>query len=295
MTNTLDTLAALDVASAHPGDAQIALLGSGLLHAALATSLGGRCRFVTVDDLAEDTSGAAAALVVASNADDTRPYPALQRYAAQRGMPWLPVRVEAGWVLVGPAVLPPDPGCPTCVARRRRGNRSDSEARGILHRHYGADIADTPSVLVTPLVANTVTALVIDELDRLCQDRASARTRGALLCVSLRSAALARHLVLPDPLCPHCTALPQDNPAAARIRPRRLPKPDPSVLRVSDLGPRQGELEQLYVDAETGVLASLGSTSDGGSPVAVARAQRRTRPDRDRPRNNHAPAHDAYR
>ncbi|MGH3800573.1 MAG: TOMM precursor leader peptide-binding protein [Pseudonocardiaceae bacterium] len=274
MTDTLDNLAALDVAPARPGDAPIALLGSGLLHSALATSLVGNCRLIAVDDLAEDTSVAAAgcaALVVASDADDPRPYPALQRYAAQRGMPWLPVRVEGGWVLVGPAVLPPDPGCPTCVARRRRGNRSDSKAREILHRHYGADIADTPSVLVTPLVANTVTALVTDELDRLRKDQASARTRGALLCVSLRSAAVARHLVLADPLCPHCAALPEDNPAAARIQPRRLPKRDPSLLRVGELGSRQAELERLYVDTETGVLASLGSTSRGASPVAVAR------------------------
>ncbi len=124
---------------------------------------------------------------------------------------------------------------------------------------------------MTPLVANTVTALVIDELDRLLTDRASARTRGALLCVSLRSAALSRHPVLPDPLCPRCAVLPQDAPAAARLRPRRLPKRDPSLLRVGELGSRQAELERLYVDAETGVIASLGSSSENGSPGAVAR------------------------
>jgi ribosomal protein S12 methylthiotransferase accessory factor len=279
MTDTVGNLVALDVTSARLRDAPIALLGSGLLHAALVTSLVERCRLVTLDDLAGDdladnTSVAAtgcAALVGASDADDTRPYLTLQRYAAQRGMPWLPVRVEAGWVLVGPAVLPPDPGCPTCVARRRRGNRSDSEAREILRRQYGADIADTPSVLVTPLVANTVAALVTDELRRLVTDRASARTRGALLCLSLRSAAVARHLVLPDPLCPRCTALPEDNPAAALLRPRRLPKRDPSLLRLGELSSRQAELERLYVDSETGVVAALGSSSENGSPVAVAR------------------------
>ncbi len=272
MTDTLHHRAAPDVAAARPGDPPIAVLGSGLLHAALVRSLGERCQLV--DDPIDDTPVAAdgcAALVVASDADDTRSYPALQRYAAQRGMPWLPVRVEAGWVLIGPAVLSPDPGCPTCVARRRHGNRPDREAREILRRRYRADIADTPNVLMTPLVANTVTALLTDELERLRKDRASARTRGALLCVSLRSAAFARHPVLPDPLCPRCAALPQDSPAAARLRPRRLPKRDPSLLRLGELGSRQAELERLYVDAETGVIASLGSSSERGSPVAVAR------------------------
>jgi ribosomal protein S12 methylthiotransferase accessory factor len=274
VTDTFDKLVAPDGAAARCADAPIALLGSGLLPAALATALGQRCRFVTVEDLAEDTSVAAAAcvaLVVASDAEDTRNYPALHRYAAQRQIPWLPVRVERGWVLIGPAVLPPEPGCPTCVQRRRGGNRADGKAREILHRHYGADIATTPSVLVTPLVANTVSALLTDELTRLLTDRASARTRGALLCLSLRSAALGRHLLLPDPRCPHCTTLPEDTPTLARIRPRPLPKRDPSLLRVDDLSSRQAELERLYVDAETGVIASLGSSSEPGSPVAVAR------------------------
>lgn len=274
MTDTLDNLAALDATAAHATDAPIALLGSGLLHTALVASLGHRGRFVAVEDLADDTSDAVAgcaALVMASDADDTGSYPALQRYAAQRRMPWLPVRVERGWVLVGPAVLSPDPGCPTCVQRRRRGNRPDSKAREILQRQYGADIAATPSVLVTPLVGNAVSALVTDELNRLLKDRASARTRGALVRLSLRSAAVRRHLVLPDPLCPRCTALPEDNPASALVRPRHLPKRTPSLFRVGDLRSRQVELEGLYVDAETGVVASLGSTSRDGSPVAVAR------------------------
>lgn len=274
MPDSARTLVAVDAAPVRRGGVPIAVVGSGLLHAALSTSLGVRCRLVAVEDLAEDTSGAMggyAAMVVLSDTEDPRPYPALRRYATQRGMPWLPVGVEGGWVLVGPAVWPPDPGCPTCVRRRRRGNRADGTAREILRRHYGTEIAAEPSVLVTPLVANTVRALVTDELDRLLGDRASARTRGAVLCLSLRDAALARHPLLPDPLCPHCAALPEDTAAAARLRPRRVPKPDPSRWRVGELGSRQAELERLYVDAETGVLASLGSTSRGASPVAVAR------------------------
>ncbi len=77
MTDMLDNRTALAPTLAHPGDAPIALLGSGLLHTALATSLVERCLLVAIDDLAEETSVPAAALVVASDADDTRGYPAL--------------------------------------------------------------------------------------------------------------------------------------------------------------------------------------------------------------------------
>jgi len=274
MTDTLPNPVTAELIPARLGQARIALLGSGMLHAAVATSLSERARLIVVEDLTDDLSSAAdgcGALVVASDADDTRPYSVVQRYAEQRHIPWLPVRVETGLVLVGPTVLPSEPGCPTCAERRRRANRLDGQAREILHHHYGADLVNTPGVLVTPVAANTVAALVTDELDRLLQDRVSARTRGALLCLSLRTAAIARHLLLPDPLCPDCAALPEDDPALAEIRLCRVPKRHPSQLRVNELDCRQAELEQLYVDPETGVIASLSSSSDNANPVAVAR------------------------
>jgi ribosomal protein S12 methylthiotransferase accessory factor len=269
MTDTVARLDILGAAPASPGQPPVVLVGSGQLHATLATALGQRCQFMTIDDLLGDHTGAA--LVVASDANDTRAYPVLHRWAGQQGIPWLGVRTEADWVLLGPAVLPGEPGCPTCVARRRAANRSDAKARLILHQQYGADIATTQSVLVTPLVAKTVTALVTDEVQRLIHDRDTARTHGALLCLSMHSGTLACHQLLPDPLCPSCATIPEDTAAAAVIRLRRLPKPDPGLFRIGELSSRQAELEQMYVDAETGVIASLSSGSHYGSPIAVAR------------------------
>ncbi|MGH3870248.1 MAG: TOMM precursor leader peptide-binding protein [Pseudonocardiaceae bacterium] len=270
LTDTLARFTVLDTApAADPGQPLIALAGSGQLHATLAGVLGERGRLVAVEDLIEPPG--CAALVMASDTDGTRCYPVLHQWAAQWGMPWLPVRVEGQWVLAGPAALPGRPGCPACVARRRNRNRFDAEARQILRQQYETELATTPNVLITPLVARMVTALVNDECQRLVHDRASARTHGTLLGISLRTAALTRHRLLPDPLCPQCATLPADTAESALIRPRRLPKPDPRVLRVTELGSRQAELEQLYVDAETGVIASLGSGAERGSPVAVAR------------------------
>ncbi|MBV9312706.1 MAG: TOMM precursor leader peptide-binding protein [Pseudonocardia sp.] len=245
----------------------IGLLGSGLLHSAVANALGSRCRV----DEGWDALAGCAVLVVASDANDTRTYPAAYQWAAERRTPWLPVRVETGWVLIGPAVLPPEPGCPACLQRRRAGNRSDGKARGLLRRQFGAELASEPSPLVTPLLANMVATLIIDELDRLLDDRSTARTRGGLLCVSLRSGALARHSVLAHPSCPRCSTVPDDDRKAAVIRLRRLPKSDPARWRVGALESRPGELERLFVDAETGVIASLGSGADSGGATAVAR------------------------
>ncbi|WP_165974658.1 TOMM precursor leader peptide-binding protein [Nonomuraea deserti] len=206
-----------------------------------------------------------------SDADDVRPYPAVARCAAGRGVPWLPVRVEAGWALVGPAVRPARPGCPTCVGRRRAGNRPDAVARDALRARWAADLDSRPSALLAPLVSRTVAALVADEVYRLRHDPGSARTVGALLKVRLTTAAVRRHPFLPDPLCPDCGARPDDGPHSGRYVPRPAPKPDPGTFRVSGISGRGAELEQRFVDAETGIVQALIAEERGGGPIAVAR------------------------
>ena len=245
------------------------LVGSGLLHDAVTAALPGRCRPVTRDDLATSAMPDATALVAAVDADDPRGHHDLQRRAAARGLLFLPVRVEGDRVLVGPSARPGESGCPTCAMRRRRGNRSDAVGRAALLREHGPAIAATGSVLVTAVTARAVAGLVAAELD----GHAPARTTNALVSVSLRTGAVHRHPVLPDPHCPHCAQLPDDGPEATWIRPRPLPKPDASSLRIADLAPRAAQLRDLYVDAVTGVIASIGNDVRGGVPVSVARLE----------------------
>ncbi|WP_166427682.1 TOMM precursor leader peptide-binding protein [Nonomuraea mesophila] len=233
------------------------VLGEGRLHAAVRQALA-----------AGPGDGA---IVVVSDADDRRPYPAVARRAAERDVPWLPVRVEAGWALVGPAVRPSQPGCPTCVERRRTGNRPDAPARDALRERWAADLDVRPSALLTPLVSRTVAALVADEVRRLRHDPGSARTVGALLKVRLPTAAVRRHRFLPDPLCPDCGARPDDSPHFGRYVPRPAPKPDPATFRVGGISGRAAELEERFVDAETGIVQALVAQEHGGGPMAVAR------------------------
>ncbi|WP_433443592.1 TOMM precursor leader peptide-binding protein [Nonomuraea sp. CA-141351] len=243
--------------AAHPDP--VTVLGEGRLHAAIRAAL------------ASTAGPESGAIVVASDADDVRPYPAVARRAAERDVPWLPVRIEAGWALVGPAARPSRPGCPTCVGRRRAGNRPDAVARDLLRAQWGADLDSRPSSLLTPLVAHTVAALVADEIHRLRHDPGSARTVGALLKVHLPTAAVRRHPFLPDPLCPDCGARPDDGPHSGQYVPRPAPKPDPATFRVSGISGRGAELEQRFVDAETGIVQALIAQERGGGPMAVAR------------------------
>ncbi|MEV6158628.1 TOMM precursor leader peptide-binding protein [Nonomuraea sp. NPDC052129] len=207
-------------------------------------------------------------LVTAHDADDTRHYQRVYRQALAARVPWLPVRTDTGWVLIGPAARPPRPGCPLCAERRRASNRADARARRALREQYGQELVARPCALVTPLLAAAVGALVAAEADRLHRDPASARTDRALVRISIETALLTRHPLLPDPLCPDCADLPADRPRVPALGPS--PKSDPYVFRLRSLTGRQAELERLYVDAETGLIQSLATGTALGSATAVA-------------------------
>ncbi|MEU7748603.1 TOMM precursor leader peptide-binding protein [Nonomuraea sp. NPDC049158] len=212
--------------------------------------------------------GTSDVLVTAYDADDTRHYQHAYRHATAARIPWLPVRTDTGWVLIGPAARPPRPGCPLCAERRRASNRADARARRALREQYGQELATRPCALVTPLLAAAVGALVAAEADRLHRDPASARTDRALLRISIETGLLTRHPVLPDPLCPDCADLPADRPRVPPLGPS--PKSDPDIFRRRSLAGCHAELERLYVDAETGLIQSLATGTARGSATAVA-------------------------
>ncbi|WP_061289431.1 TOMM precursor leader peptide-binding protein [Herbidospora cretacea] len=184
-------------------------------------------------------------VVVASDADDI----GRRRY----GSPWLPVHTEAGHVVIGPAAFPGRPGCPTCVERRRAGNRE----------HFSVRLRDRPALL-TSLVAGTVGELVADEVEHLLADPSTALTSGAMLRMPVLTGTLARHPFLPDPFCPVCGDRPPDGPRPVVF----TPQPKVSGFRVGTLD--LAELERRYVDRETGVVRSVEADARDGA-VAVAR------------------------
>ncbi|MEV4252312.1 TOMM precursor leader peptide-binding protein [Spirillospora sp. NPDC049652] len=197
------------------------------------------------------------------DADDVEPYAvdpyALARaHAREHGLAWLPVEVESGWVMIGPAVLPGRPGCPTCLRRRRAGNRSDAAARRTLTEKHGPRSADR---MLLPVVSSLVAALVADELAA-----AFPRTRDAVLKVSATSAAVTAHRLMADPLCPDCAQRTEDRPQVLDLD--AAPKPDPATFRVR---PLPDDLEERYVDPESGLIGSLGTSAGTVLPTAVAR------------------------
>ncbi len=289
-------------ARAEPRPSDVAVIGAGRVARAVAAQGEGRLAYLAVDSVHDLPAGVAgvhlpagvagvddlpggvagvhdlpagvvgengcAALVVVSEGLVHAGEQEVQEYASVRGTPWLPVHLDAGWITVGPLVRPPRPGCPLCVRRRQSRNRTDSAARRLLRDQPRSASRETGAAMVPPMLVTAVARLVRDEVRTVLARADVARTDGAILRLSLLDASVRRHRFLSDPLCPRCSDLPSDTRLGAALPRRPLIKADPGEFRLHDL---HSGVADRYVDAETGLIASVDVGSRGGIPSAVAR------------------------
>ncbi|MFH9424144.1 TOMM precursor leader peptide-binding protein [Streptomyces sp. NPDC017529] len=234
----------------------LAVRGEGLLAHAVRTELsrrqllagenGGRCAGVlSVDDGWRDT-------VTAGN-------PAL---------PWLPVRVELGNVVIGPLVLPGQPGCAQCARTRRDRALGPASPRAELLRRHGDRLAARPSPLLSAWTRDTVAAVVAAEAAAVLDDPEHAGTRNAVTMIGLAALTADRHPFLPDPCCSRCGRLPDDRPPVLMDTPR--PKLAPDVYRVRSLDTDWDGLLRTYVDGHTGIVRQLDVRTDYAYPMVSA-------------------------
>lgn len=206
----------------------VALFGAGMVYEAIAEALAehGNVDRISETNLAQSDTHCVdthcvdthwAVLVVATDSWDTAGYPQIRRACADRGISWLPVRIELGTVVIGPSERCGVPGCVQCAELRRQRARDNAEGHRAVWQRHGAVLAQRPSSWLTGLGSDTVSALVADEVSRLVNAHGTARTHCAVLDVDLAQLTVTRHTFLPDPLCPECGELPDDAPDLAEI------------------------------------------------------------------------------
>ncbi|MEU8889914.1 TOMM precursor leader peptide-binding protein [Streptomyces sp. NPDC048442] len=248
--------------------ASVALLGADWLAAALRAELAPRPLLTAPvsDRHLPHPPGPDARVLVAEDPFGDETHRRIARaWAAGSDRAWLPLRLDSGTALLGPAVLPRTPGCPECADRRHPANSPHPAGlRALLTEGPTAQSAPGPFAL-EPLAL-----LVADEARQLADaDPTDARTAGARLRLDLTTLAVTRHLVVPDSRCPLCAAPLVPGPAAARPRWSPAPKPDPGSTRLRSLSPEG--LERCYADPVTGLVSAVDTWAEPNAACAVAR------------------------
>jgi ribosomal protein S12 methylthiotransferase accessory factor len=241
----------------------IALTGSGALHDMIQSGLDIQSKHSAPPSTVDAPAGCAVIVMVGD--EPTGP--------GAVAVPCLPVRWEAGHVLLGPAQLPGVPGCLTCAEQRRRRNRPDRANHDAVRERFGTELAGRSPGLLGGITAGLLAALVDTEATSLAHDPRSARTHRGMLKVAVETARISWHGVLPDPLCPDCSVLSPDTPEAAQIVLTPIRKRAPGTFRVRDAVAAQPTLERLYTDPETGVIAQVSTEVSGGCPISVAQLE----------------------
>jgi ribosomal protein S12 methylthiotransferase accessory factor len=208
----------------------VAVIGTGQVARAVAARGEGRIGYLAVDAVHDLPTGVAgenghSALVVVSRGLANTGEQAVQEYASVRGVPWLPVHLDTGWITVGPLVRPLRPGCPLCVRRRQGRNRIDAAARRLLRdrtrsapqgtgsasqgngsapqatgsasQGTGSASQGTDDSMVAPMLVTAAARLVWDEVGMAFAGAVVARTDGAILRLSLLDGSVRRHRFLP--------------------------------------------------------------------------------------------------
>jgi len=248
--------------------ARIGLSGSGALHTVIRKLLADQAGLVpvTVADPA-DGLDRCRALVLASDAWDTRAHTDAQTACAEAGIPWLPVFTRLGHAVIGPVTRPRVAGCATCAdLRGTRARPQGAEVDAVWERNADAFVS-RPSSWLTALGSHAVAALAVEEVRRLVDGSVPPRTDKAVLHLHLADITVTTHGLLPDPLCPACGSLPDDTAERAEITLWPRPKPAPDTYRLRSVAAERDELIRTYVDAETGLIRTVDVGDEAGVGV----------------------------
>lgn len=169
------------------------------------------------------------------------------------GIPWLRGFISFGEGVIGPLVRPGTQGCSRCADMRRlMAGRERKEMRALQQRlaaHGGMPRDAWASRAGLLQVAH----LLAEETRRGLQGK-SVQSAGKVFLISLKTLESTLHLILPDPLCPVCSQLPDDSSTAAHISLRPSLKISADSYRCRRVEELSKVLTRDYLDYRTGFL-----------------------------------------
>ena len=144
------------------------------------------------------------------------------------GIPLLRAYVEFGVGVIGPFVLPGEPGCVHCVELRQMAHALNADDIVRLGKcvEANSDASTVQPLLLTPVV-DALGQIIASEVSRRCHAPTDVTVHNALIHLDLATWQLSLwHRMLPDPDCPDCSHPTLDTAEARNHRIAISPKGD---------------------------------------------------------------------
>ncbi len=182
----------------------------------------------------------------------------IQRWCREKHLAFLRVSIWQHESVIGPFVLPDQPGCVAC-AEMRRVRALLTEARNELHflawcAESHASLADRPAnSWLTQQTRQVIGLLATYDIMAFLRTGAPAMGLRAVRFLRLRALTNTCHTFLPDPLCEICAQLPDDcaQDAVLQLQPRL--RDNIKDYRVRSAVEEIETLEARYVDQRMGL------------------------------------------
>ncbi|MEC0239878.1 TOMM precursor leader peptide-binding protein [Paenibacillus dokdonensis] len=243
------------------GEGQLADLVSKLL------SSDDRYRLIRQKSIESEITATGDLALVLNDTWDPSVHLAAEDRFRQSGTPWLRGFAAFGEGIVGPLVRPEGQGCSQCADTRRllagSDRRESWDLQQMLASHGGIARDAWASRTGLLQVAHVVAAEAVKVLSGGLPE-----IEGRMYLINLRTLKNSSHFFLPDPLCPVCGRLPDDDSETARVVLQPSLKISAETYRSRSMEELKGVLAKEYLDARTGFLN--GKMVDLVSPFADA-------------------------
>ncbi|NHM30899.1 TOMM precursor leader peptide-binding protein [Neobacillus terrae] len=232
--------------------AQIQIYGDGLLAEWVHEHLSEQYKVGRISNLEEVTIETELALVLHDAWYPSEHQKAEEKLRTLR-IPWVMGFVMFGEGIIGPLVRPNKPGCSRCAELRRMTagpEQQETWQLQMIMAEKGGIKRDAWSSRTGLL---QMTLLLKNEVQKILNGNHTFLEEGIYI-TNLRTLINSSHIFLPDPKCPNCSPLPEDNPELAQIRLQSSPKINREGYRCRSMDEFKTVLVKDYLDFRTGVM-----------------------------------------
>ncbi|HWO78632.1 MAG TPA: TOMM precursor leader peptide-binding protein [Bacillus sp. (in: firmicutes)] len=184
-------------------------------------------------------------------------YPLVHQKAEEKyralGIPWLRGFVSFGEGIIGPLVRPDTPGCSRCADMRRIMAGPDRHEMWEFYEKMGEGVGRLRDAWASRTGISYMATLICKEISMVLQGEPS-HLEERVFITNLKTLTNSSHLVLPDPLCPHCSSLPDDTAESAFVKLESSPKINESSYRCRSIEELKTVLIKDYLDYRTGIM-----------------------------------------